>query len=180
MAQTEEEYRTEQEARQALTDQTLKVTEQSIPIPSQEELDLMRLGLMHVDAKANPDVPEMPSTRAQYALLGIAVSGEDPQVGPPTVVDVPMISGNGTVGETLTCTSGNWDGMQQEVAEYVYLWKADADDLATTGNSHLVDAEEVGKSITCVVTATNTFGATTAPPSNAITINPIGARRSRS
>jgi hypothetical protein len=187
MAMTEAEYRAEQEARQQLTDQTLRVTALSVPVPTQEELDLMRHGLMHVDDKANPDVPEMPSTRAQNVLLKRAEPHVDggpalPQPGAPENKDVPHLQGSGTVGETLTCTKGNWSGMQQDVANYAYQWQADGENVKadTGGDTYIVEAEDVGKSITCIVSATNTLGTTAAPASNAITINPIGARRGRS
>lgn len=66
---TEEEYRAADTAQQNLTDASIKVMSESAPIPTQEELDLMRLGLMHVDQKADPASPEMPSVAVQQAYL---------------------------------------------------------------------------------------------------------------
>ena len=178
---TEEEYRAMQTARQNLTEQTLKVTSQSQPIPTQEELDLMRLGHMHVDEKAHPDSPEMPPLELQQAYLKRAVENPgSPELPPapgvpgaPTVVDVPHVAGAGVVGEMLTSTMGNCTG---EPTSYGYSWKRNATTDIGAGDSYVVTADDAGSSITCVVTATNATGATTAPPSNAITVAPAAAR----
>ena len=181
MAVTEEQYRADQQARAALTAQQLKVTEQSQPTPTQEENDLLRLGLMHPDDKANPDNPEMPSLAAQQALLQKAQpapsnrpplpqggTGGAPAAGAPSNVDVPNLSGNGAVGETLTCTMGNWQG---EPTGYAYDWKSDGTAIGgASGNTYVVAADDAGKSITCVVTATNAGGSTEASPSNAVQV----------
>lgn len=89
-------------------------------------------------------------------------------VGPPVNVDVPAITGNGTVGSTLTCTMGNWQG---EPTSYMYQWKSDAIEMGTNENTYTVAATDAGHSITCVVSASNAAGSTTAAPSNAIFIN---------
>jgi hypothetical protein len=88
----------------------------------------------------------------------------------PTVVDVPHVSGNGVVGDTLACTMGNWDSMQTEPHSYAYAWQTDGVDNGATGETYSVLAGDVGKSISCVVTASNAAGSTAAPPSNAILI----------
>jgi hypothetical protein len=91
--------------------------------------------------------------------------GMPPRPGPPTVVDVPSISGDGEVGSVLTATMGNWQG---EPTSYSYDWDAMGAD--TSSATYTVDALDAGGSITCVVTATNAYGSTEAPPSNAITV----------
>jgi hypothetical protein len=181
---TEEEYRADQAARQKLTEQTLKVTE-SVPTPTQEELDMMRLGLMHPDDVAVPDNEEMPPVAVQQALLQKAQpapsqrpprpgsGGSAPAVpGAPTNRDVPHVTGNGAVGETLNCTMGNWNG---EPTSYAYAWKRDGTADIATGANYVVVAEDSGHSLTCVVTATNAAGSTAAPPSNVVAVN--GAAR---
>jgi hypothetical protein len=180
----EQQYRADQQARAALTTQTLEVTSQSQPTPTQEENDLLKLGLMHPDDKANPDNPEMPPLAVQQALLAKAQPApsqrpplpQAPAAGAPTVRDVPMVMGNGVVGETLTCTMGNWYG---EPASYAYAWQSDATAVGGAGDTYTVAESDVGHSITCVVTATNAAGSTTAPPSNAVVVNGAtrGARR---
>jgi hypothetical protein len=84
----------------------------------------------------------------------------------PAVVDVPYVSGAGTVGGTLSCTMGNWTG---EPTGYAYQWQSDGADLpGGSASSYVVVEADVGHSLACVVTATNAFGSTTAPPSNAV------------
>jgi len=99
-----------------------------------------------------------------------------PVVGPPVNVNVPLLSGpNGInpadVGQTLNCTMGNWEGAPEN---YAYQFAADSANVSGTDNTYVVAAGDAGKSITCLVTATNSGGATPAPPSNAILV--AGAR----
>jgi hypothetical protein len=89
-------------------------------------------------------------------------------VGPPVNVDIPYISGTATVGSTLTCTMGNW---QSEPTSYLYQWKSDAIEMGANESSYTVAATDAGHSITCVVSASNAGGTTTAAPSNVIFIN---------
>lgn len=87
---------------------------------------------------------------------------------PPVNVDVPHVSGNGVAGEVLNCTMGNWDNTP---TSYAYQWQSDGMDVAAaSGDTYTVDPADQGKSITCVVTATNSAGSTEAPPSNAVVI----------
>lgn len=85
----------------------------------------------------------------------------------PVNVDVPMASQSGT---TLDCTMGNWKG---EPSEYAYQWLIDGEPVAAADPAlatHEVTPEEVGKTATCVVTATNIAGSTVAPPSNGVVV----------
>jgi hypothetical protein len=94
---------------------------------------------------------------------------------PPENVDVPTIMGTGVVGETLTCTMGNWNN---EPTGYTYAWQSDGTANSATGASYAVPPGDVGKAISCVVTATNAIGSTVAPPSNSLTITEGGGTRS--
>lgn len=91
---------------------------------------------------------------------------------PPVNVDVPYVSGIGSVGSVLNCTMGNWEGMKGEGASYAYRWLNDGNP-ALNGNeaNYVVVDGDRGHSLTCVVTATNDGGSTSAPPSNAIAIS---------
>jgi hypothetical protein len=91
-----------------------------------------------------------------------------PAGNPPTNVDVPYVGGEGTVGETLTCTMGNWEG---EPTEYAYVWRSDDEPNGETGNEYTILDADAGHTITCVVTATNKWGSTTAPPSNGVEVS---------
>ena len=67
------DYDQQKERRAALTNLTLKVTESAVPTPTQEEIDLTKLGLLHPDEKSPGTAPEMPTVAAQQEYL---VSGE--------------------------------------------------------------------------------------------------------
>jgi len=101
-------------------------------------------------------------------------SGE-PATAPPVNRDVPAVSGpdglsSASVGQTLNCTMGNWDNTPDG---YSYQWVSGSTNVgaATSNNSYVVDPADVGQNITCVVTATNAIGSTTAPPSNPIAVS---------
>jgi len=113
-----------------------------------------------------PNVPQ--PTQARADAIKERTAGEE--VGPlaaPRNVDVPYLGGDGTVGATLNCTMGNWDG---EPTGYSYAWKSDGADVTGTDSSYVVAVSDAGHSITCVVTATNDAGSTAAPPSNAVAV----------
>ena len=97
---------------------------------------------------------------------------EPPQTQAPVNVDVPYLSPDGaSVGDTLNCTMGNWNNVP---SEYFYSWKRDGGPLTGSGNSYVVADGDAGHAITCVVTAQNAIGTTTAPPSNAVSIPASG------
>jgi hypothetical protein len=175
---TEAEYRAEQAARQNLTEHTLKVTE-SVPTPTQEELDLMRLGLLHPDDVKDPGNPQPLPLKVQQAYVQNAIEHSDvpvkpvPEPQPPVNVTVPYVGGEGAVDARLTCTMGTWDG---EPTDYAYRWKRDGTTDLGVGDNYVVKEDDAGHSITCVVTATNAAGSTEAPPSNAVAINGGGDR----
>jgi hypothetical protein len=87
----------------------------------------------------------------------------DPPTGPPVNIDVPVINGPGTVGAELSVTMGNWNN---EPTSYAGEWFSDGTSVGT-GTKYTPQATG---SVTCIVTATNSFGSTAAPPSNAIMV----------
>jgi hypothetical protein len=94
---------------------------------------------------------------ARLAELGV-IEGAAP-TAPPVNVDVPHVS---QAGDVLTCTMGNWQGTP---SGYAYQWQLDGADIGTDADTITVTAADAGKTATCVVTATNDLGSTTAPPS---------------
>jgi hypothetical protein len=90
--------------------------------------------------------------------------------GPISNVDVPHVTpDNVTVGDTLNCTMGNWNGVP---TTYDYNWYAnDTELLDSQGPDYIVQNEDVGKTITCVVIAGNDFGSVDAPASNGVTVS---------
>jgi len=113
------------------------------------------------------DVPQPTQARADFIKDRVHTGDPGPVVAPRNV-DVPYLGGEGTVGATLNCTMGNWEG---EPTSYAYQWKRDgATDIAAAGDTYTVTAQDAGAAITCIVTATNDAGSTAAPPSNAVAI----------
>jgi hypothetical protein len=86
----------------------------------------------------------------------------------PVNTNPPTISGTGTVGQTLTCTTGIWS---YSPTSYTYAWQRAAVPIAgaTSEAYTLVAADSPNKAITCIVTATNSAGSQASPPSNTIT-----------
>jgi hypothetical protein len=82
----------------------------------------------------------------------------------PVNVDVPFVDQSGS---ELRCTMGNWQG---EPTSYAYQWKMDGTDIPGDGATLPVTSADTGHSATCVVTAENAHGSTTAPPSNAVIV----------
>ena len=127
------------------------------------------------DARQATDAPPPTPTQDEADAMKQQAHGEGDSNGtepsaPPANVDVPHVSGTGTVGQTLTCTMGNWDNMGSGEVSYAYQWQSDGTTDLATGSSYVVAAGDVGHSITCVVTATNALGSTAAPPSNAVSV----------
>jgi hypothetical protein len=93
---------------------------------------------------------------------GVAVqAGPD---DPPVNLVVPYATQeNGTVN----CTVGEWTG---EPSSYSYHWTSDGEDVGDGTNPYAVTAGDVGKTVTCVVTATNDAGSGAAPPSNDVVV----------
>ena len=100
------------------------------------------------------------------------------EVSPPSLVDVPAVTpiGSATVGDSLTCTTGNWRGTPDT---YAYAWMAGEKAVGTNSASYTPVAADAGSEVTCTVTATNAYGATAAPPSNAVSIAPATTARTR-
>src|SRR5690625_196524 len=74
-------------------------------------------------------------------------------IAPSFTVD-PVLSGTPTVGETLTVTNGTAGGTP--AATFSRQWLADGTEIAgATGATYTLAEDDIGQTITCVVTATN-------------------------
>lgn len=146
------------------------------PTPSQEEANEIKSQvILGKDAKAEDDElpppvvhdPPAPSqAEANEAKVQSALGGMD--ITAPVNVDVPHLQpGSAVVGDTLTITMGNWD---MQPSQYAGEWFRDGTEVIGSGASYVVSEADAGHSITCVVTASNAIGSTTAPPSNAVAI----------
>jgi hypothetical protein len=116
------------------------------------------------------------SLLTQVAAPGPKPSGSDvtevTYTGPttmpaPVCVSTPYVSGSPSAGSVLTCTMGNWGNLPES---YVYQWQSDGAAVGDGSNTYLVDPTDSGKTVNCVVTATNAGGSTVAPPSNGVQI----------
>jgi hypothetical protein len=83
---------------------------------------------------------------------------------PPVNTTVPYVSQTGIV---LNCTMGTWSG---EPTSYAYQWQLDGAEIGSDAPDYTTSPGEVGKTATCVVTATNLGGSTAAPPSNGVVV----------
>ncbi len=102
---------------------------------------------------------------SQYEpILGMDAPTEPPPSGPPVNVDVPYVSQD---ADRLLCTMGNWQGTP---TSYAYAWQMDGVSVGSNAATHTVTADDVGKTATCVVTATNPMGSTAAPPSHSVVV----------
>jgi hypothetical protein len=85
----------------------------------------------------------------------------------PTGIAPPAISGTAAQGQTLTATTGTWEGA---ATSFTYQWQrcdpagANCADIAgATGVTYLVTAADAGATLRVNVTATGRFGSATAP-----------------
>lgn len=120
------------------------------------------------DMSGLPPVPPPPSDTAS---MDDPVSGGNPPAGaaPPVNVDVPYVSQN---EDLLTCTMGNWTG---EPTGYDYVWKLDGATVGSNSADYTIAVDDIGKTATCTVTASNAAGATAAPPSSGVIVaDPTG------
>lgn len=70
----------------------------------------------------------------------------------------PAISGTAVVGNTLTCSQGSWTGSP---TGYAYAWRRGTTQVAT-GSTYALTSADAGQAVTCVVTATNAAGSSSA------------------
>ena len=99
----------------------------------------------------------------------VAISTPITLNGPPVNKTPPTISGTGSVGSTLTSTTGSWSGYPTPT--FTYQWyRGDIPILSATNNSYIIQTDDIGKLIICKVTGTNTIGSAVATSNS---INPI-------
>jgi hypothetical protein len=97
----------------------------------------------------------------------VALLVATPPVTAPINTNVPYVSQDGDI---LTCTMGTWTG---EPTSYAYQWALNGTATGDGTEIHIVTVDDVGRTATCVVSATNDLGTTEAPPSNAHIVTEI-------
>jgi hypothetical protein len=91
-----------------------------------------------------------------------AISSPITPTGPPNNSVQPVISGIASVGSTLTITNaGTWTGYPTPTLYYQW-YRGDTLIQSATNTGYIIQASDVGQSITCHVTGTNTSGSFTA------------------
>ncbi len=96
------------------------------------------------------------SPRDTVLVIGVVNVDERPQP-----VFAPIISGSPAVGQTLAATTGNWTGQAPIV--HAYQWRRDGAAIAGAMSSvHVLTPPDIGAMLTCLVTASNADGATSA------------------
>jgi hypothetical protein len=89
----------------------------------------------------------------------------------PANTVAPVISGAAEEGSVLTVADGTWTG--NPAPSFTHQWQADGVGIAgQTATTYTTVTDDVGKAITCRVTATNSQGSVNAT-SNAITVTPL-------
>ena len=81
--------------------------------------------------------------------------------GPPTIVSPPVISGSTQQGQTLSASTGSWNGTQP--LSYSYQWyRCDSGGNncapSVTGSTDLLGSADVGSTLRVLVSASNTAG----------------------
>jgi hypothetical protein len=96
-------------------------------------------------------------------------------VSPPSNAVVPAVMPlTAAVGDPLTCTMGEWT---LEPTAYTYSWQHVGDPTEIgTGDTYTTVAGDADTSVHCIVSATNSAGSASAPPSNAVAVT-AGATR---
>jgi len=77
-------------------------------------------------------------------------------IAAPVNTAIPVITGTEVEGQTLTCSTGTWTGTG---ITYTYQWERGGSPIGgATNSTYLLQAADVGNTLTCVVTATNGGG----------------------
>jgi hypothetical protein len=97
-------------------------------------------------------------------LAELGVIDAPPAGAAPVNVAVPAVTQDDVL---LNCTMGEWSG---EPTSYAYQWQIDGADAGLDAASYITTTDDVGKTATCVVTATNATGSTAAPPSVGVVV----------
>ena len=85
----------------------------------------------------------------------------------PTNTVAPAVTGSAVEGQVLTCSTGTWTGTAP--ITYAYQWQRDASNISgATASTRTLTSDDVGTSVRCVVTATNSVDSVS-ENSNAVT-----------
>ncbi|MEA2389915.1 MAG: hypothetical protein QOK31_24 [Solirubrobacteraceae bacterium] len=121
---------------------------------STQPADVTRLAVVDLDEDGHPDL--VAGTETSVGLVGVLLNTTP--IAPVNSAP-PQIAGTAQVGKTLTCQPGAWTGKPT----FTYQWlRAGVALVGETSTTHKVSSGDVGLTLTCRVTATNTGGPTSA------------------
>ena len=87
----------------------------------------------------------------------------------PVNTVAPVVSGTATVGQTLSTTNGTWTGTPTPT--FAYQWQRGASNIGgATSSTYVIQSADIGSTIRCVVTATNTVGSASANSNSTIAV----------
>ena len=86
----------------------------------------------------------------------LPISGESHTKSPPESKTPPTVSGEPSVGNTLTCSHGEWSN-EPPVESYLYQWVREGTVVAE-GSTYKVGSSDVGLKLVCHVRAKNALG----------------------
>lgn len=90
----------------------------------------------------------------------------------PVNTAAPTISGTTQVGQTLSSTTGTWTGTPTPT--YTYQWQRNTSNISgATSSTYVIQSADVGNTLRCVVTATNTAGSTSANSNSTATVTEV-------
>jgi hypothetical protein len=133
--------------------------------PNEATNDLERELLILVNkGRADPGPAEMGAILKELA-------GEEDLL-PPVNTEAPLIEGATAVGDTLTCSTGTWSNAP---SVYSYAWRYVAGaEIGVNDPTLPLMAGDVGKLLTCRVTA---FNATGSGYADAVAVGPVTETR---
>src|SRR5439155_2592324 len=104
------------------------------------------------------------SAASAASAVVAAAPSPAPTVVAPSVVSAPVVSGSAQQGQTLSASSGSWDGTQP--ITYTYQWyRCDSGGnncvASVTGSTDLLGSADVGATVRVVVAASNSAGSAT-------------------
>jgi hypothetical protein len=95
---------------------------------------------------------------AAPATVGVSVTDAFALLRPINTV-LPVVSGSILQGGVLTCSQGTWSNSP---TSYAYQWRRNGLNInGETTNTHTVITADIGSTLTCVVSATNSYGIST-------------------
>jgi len=86
----------------------------------------------------------------------------------PVSLTVPVVLGTAIEGRTLTSTYGVWENYP---SSFTFQWQRGTTNISgETSNFYLIAAADIGFTLRCVVTATNSFGSASVNTANTATV----------